>query len=172
MVGLERGTVELEPYRDEWRDLYKNEVQRLKGNASNRFRDFEHIGSTAIEGMPAKPVIDILALVEDLSDAKSLIPVLEDHEYEHRPGGVEGRVFFAKGPRANRTVYLSIAEQESDFYDEKIAFRDYLREHSETAEEYASLKKRLAKQYPESREEYTAEKDKYIQDILDVAMRE
>lgn len=172
MVGLERGTVELEPYREEWADLYKNEVQRLEDIAGNRFFDFEHIGSTAIEGLPAKPIIDILALVEDLGNAKDLIPVLEEHGYEHRPGDTEGRLFFAKGPRTNRTVYLSITERGSEFYEETITFRDYLREHSGAAEEYASLKRRLAKQYPENREQYTAEKGHFIQEILDVAMRE
>lgn len=172
MVGLERGTVKLEPYREEWVDLYNREVQRLKDIAGNRFLEFEHIGSTAIEGTPAKPIIDILALVEDLANTKDLIPVLEEHGYEHRPGDVEGRLFFAKGPRTNRTFYLSITERVSDFYEEKIAFREYLREHSEAAEQYASLKKRLAKQYPENREKYTAEKGEFIQDIVDVAMRE
>lgn len=96
--------------------------------------------------MPAKPIVDVLALVEGLADARDLVPVLEEHGYEHRPGDVDGRLFFAKGPRTNRTVYLLIAERGSDFHEEKVAFRDYLRERSEAAEQYASLKKRLAKQ--------------------------
>lgn len=172
MTGVERGTVALESYREEWNDRYREERQRLNGIAGSRFHGFEHIGSTAIEGMPAKPIIDIIALVEDLADANDLIPVLEEHGYEHRPGDVEGRLFLAKGPRTHRTVYLSLTERGSDFYEEKIAFREYLREHPEAAEQYASVKKNLAKQYPENRERYTAEKGDFVQDILDVAMKE
>ncbi|CAP15721.1 GrpB family protein [Halobacterium salinarum] len=170
MVGLERGTVELEPYRAEWKDRYSEEVDRLQNIAGDRFSDFEHIGSTAIEGIPAKPIIDVMAVVDDLDDAEALIPVLEEHGYEYRPGDIDGRLFFAKGPRTNRTIYLSIAEHGSSFYDEKIAFREYLREHSDVAERYASLKKRLAERYPENREKYTASKADFIRDILDRAM--
>ncbi|MFC4543116.1 GrpB family protein [Halosolutus amylolyticus] len=172
MVGLERGTVELEPFREEWKELYNQEIARLKDIAGDRFLEFEHIGSTAIEGMPAKPIIDILAVVEDLDEAEDLIPLLEEHRYEYRPGDIEGRLFFAKGPRTNRTFYLSLTEQGSDFYTDKIAFREYLREHPEAAEQYASLKKKAAEKYPKNREKYTAEKGDCIQDILDRAMNE
>lgn len=170
MVGLERGIVKLEPSKKEWTELYKEEVQRLKDIANNWFRDFEHIGSTAIGGIPAKPILDILAVIEDLGEAKNLIPILEEHGYEYRPGDVEGRLFFAKGPRTNRTIYLSITERGSDFYEEKIAFRDYLRKHPEAAEQYTSLKKRLAEEHPKNREKYTALKEDFIQNILDRAM--
>ncbi|SDR35370.1 GrpB family protein [Natronobacterium texcoconense] len=170
MVGLERGTVELEPYRKEWVDLYEEEAERLQNIANDWFLDFEHIGSTAIEGMLAKPIIDILAVVETLDETEDLISRLEDHKYEYRPEDVEGRLFFAKGPHTNRTYYLSVTERGSDFYEEKIAFRDYLRDHPEIAAQYSSLKKRLAETYPENREQYTAAKGDFIQDVLERAM--
>lgn len=172
MVGLERGTVELEPHTKEWTDIYKEEVQRMKDIAGDWFYGFEHIGSTAIEGIPAKPIIDILAVVEDLGEAKDLVPILEKHGYEYRSKDVEGRLFFARGPRMNRTIYLSITERGSDFYEEKIAFRDYLRAHPEAAEQYTVVKKRLAEEHPKNREKYTAEKGDVIQNILDRAMGE
>ncbi|WP_255191500.1 GrpB family protein [Natronobeatus ordinarius] len=172
MVGLERGTVKLEPYRDEWKERYGEEIDQLDDIAGDQFVDFEHIGSTAIDGMPAKPIIDVLAVVDDLDDADTLIPVLEEQGYEYRPGDVDGRLFFAKGPRTNRTVYLSISEHGSDFYDEKVAFREYLREHPEAAERYASLKKRLAEKHPKNREKYTAAKSEFIKNVLDRAMNE
>nr|WP_309473049.1 GrpB family protein [Halopelagius longus] len=160
----------MEPYDEEWTRLYEEEVQQLKNIAGESFLDFEHIGSTAIEGMPAKPIIDVLAVVEELDEATDLVPVLEEREFEYRPGEVEGRLFFAKGPRTNRTCYLSITEQGSDFYREKIAFRDYLREHPDVAERYASVKKGLAEKYPENRERYTEEKGEFVRDVLDRAM--
>ncbi|MDQ2074540.1 GrpB family protein [Haloarcula sp. H-GB4] len=173
MIGLERGTVELVPYQAEWKPLYEKEVAHLKAVAGERLLDFEHIGSTAIEGVPAKPIIDILAVVEDLKDVRGFVRVLEENGYEYRPDDdVHGRLFFAKGPRTNRTHYLSLTEWESDFYHEKIAFREYLREHPEVAEQYASVKRALAQKYPKTRDKYTAEKSDFIQDVLDRAMSE
>jgi len=169
MIGLERGTVELVAYQVEWRERYEREIERLTDIAGDRFVEFEHIGSTAIEGMPAKPILDILAVVEDLEQAEAVSSVLEKHRYERRPDTVGERLFFAKGPRANRRVYLSVTEIESDFYSEKIAFRDHLRENPELAERYASVKKRLAEKYPEGRDRYTAEKGEFIRGVLDRA---
>ncbi|QIB75471.1 GrpB family protein [Halogeometricum borinquense] len=173
MVGLARGTVKLESHRTEWKDRYEKEVNRLTEIAGDRLLDFEHIGSTAISGMPAKPIIDLLAVVRNLEEGKDLTPVLEAHGYEYRPDDdVGGRLFFAKGPRENRTYYLSLAEQNSDFFEEKVAFREYLREHAAVADEYASLKRNLAEQYPETRETYTANKGAFIESVLDRAMNE
>lgn len=169
MIGLERGIVELVPYQAEWTKRYEREVGRLTDIAGDRFVEFEHIGSTAIEGMPAKPIIDILAVVENLDEAEAVSSVLEKHGYERRPDTVGERLFFTKGPRSNRTVYLSIAEMGSDFYAEKIAFRDYLRENPELAKRYASVNKRLAEEYPEDRDRYTADKGEFIRGVLDRA---
>ena len=170
MVGLERGVVDLEPYRDEWKVHYQNEIERLADIADEWGLEFEHVGSTAVEGMVAKPIIDILAVVEDLDNSNGLLTVLEEHGYEYRPGDVEGRLFFAKGPRTNRTHYLSLTEHGSGYHREKLAFREDLRAHPEAAEQYASLKRRLADSHPEDRETYTAKKSDFIQDILDRAM--
>lgn len=170
MVGLERGTVELEPHDPAWREAYEAEVDRLESIAGDRFLGYEHVGSTAIEGIPAKPVIDLLALVADLETAREVVPTLEDHGYEHRPDGdVSGRVFLAKGPRSNRTHYLSVAEQGSRFHRETVAFREYLRDHPAVADEYAALKRELAAAHPDDRDAYTAAKGEFVERILDRA---
>ncbi|WP_049928163.1 GrpB family protein [Halopiger goleimassiliensis] len=170
MVGLERGTVELEPHQESWREKYDEEIARLQGIVGDAVLAFEHVGSTAVEGLPAKPVIDILAVVEELDEVDDLRPVLESHGYEYRQEDVDGRVFFARGPRTNRTHYLSITERETQFYEETIAFRDYLRNNPEAAERYAAVKRRLAEKYPDDRAAYTAEKGDVIQDILERAL--
>ncbi|EMA62886.1 GrpB family protein [Halorubrum lipolyticum] len=167
MVGPARGTVELEPYQESWSDAYDAEVARLIDVVGDRVDRFEHIGSTAVEGMPAKPILDVLALVDESTTASELVSPLEACGYERRPDEVDGRVFLAKGPPENRTCYLSIAEVGSTFHDEKIAFRDALRDDSELAERYASLKRRLAARYPENRDRYTAEKGAFIRGVLD-----
>jgi GrpB-like predicted nucleotidyltransferase (UPF0157 family) len=173
MIGLKRGTVELSPYRSEWKRLYETEAERLQSIVGDRLLACEHIGSTAIEGMAAKPIIDLLAVVEDLEIARDLVPELEAHGYEYRPDGdVRGRLFFAKGPRTNRTHYLSLTERDSDFYREKIAFRDYLRERPAVAREYEQLKRELANEHPDNRDEYTEKKGVFIERILERAMSE
>lgn len=166
MVGLERGTVELEPYQPSWSDEYGAEVTRLNDAVGDRVRRFEHIGSTAVEGMPAKPIVDVLALVDEFATATDLVEPLEAHGYERRPDEVDGRVFLAKGPPENRTCYLSIAELGSAFHEERVAFREALRDDPELAARYASLKRRLAERYPENRERYTAEKEAFVRVVL------
>jgi len=171
MAGLERGKVELASYRPEWKHRYEAEVERLEAIAGDSLHEFEHIGSTAIEGMAAKPIIDLLAVADDVDETGELIDLLETNGYEYRPSGdVRDRRFLAKGPRTNRTHYLSLCERESTFYTEKLAFRDYLRTHPDTAAEYEALKRNLAEQYPDDRATYTERKDEFIEEVLKRAL--
>ncbi|WP_232688413.1 GrpB family protein [Halobacterium zhouii] len=170
MVGLERGTVELEPYDPAWREAYETEVECLRTIVGGRVRSFEHVGSTAVEGLPAKPVVDLLAVVDDPDETDTLVDVLESNGYEHRPNDdVPDRVFLAKGPPENRTHYLSLVERDSDCYREQVAFRDHLREHPNVAEEYAGLKRELAAEHGDDRAAYTAKKSAFVEQILDDA---
>jgi GrpB-like predicted nucleotidyltransferase (UPF0157 family) len=172
MVGLERGTVALSPSQSAWKQRYAEEVARLEAIAGGHFHEYEHIGSTAVKGLAAKPIIDLLAVVDDLDEAHAtLVPVLEEHGYEYRPNGdVRGRLFFAKGPRSNRTHYLSLTERDSEFYAEKLAFREYLRAHPDVAAEYESLKQELANKHPNDRDAYTEQKGTFIERVLEEAI--
>jgi GrpB-like predicted nucleotidyltransferase (UPF0157 family) len=171
MVGLERGTVELELYDPTWREAYETEVERLRGLVGGRVRSFEHVGSTAVEGLPAKPVIDLLAVVADLEESDDLVAVLQSNGYEHRPNDdVPDRVFLAKGPRENRTHYLSLVKRGSDCYREQVAFRDYLRDNPTVAETYAARKRELAAESPDDRESYTAGKSAFVERVLEAAL--
>ncbi|GKZ12222.1 GrpB family protein [Haladaptatus sp. T7] len=173
MVGLERGTVELEPHRPEWRREYETEVERIRGVTGDDGLAFEHVGSTAIPGIVAKPIIDVLVVVEDASHAARLVPVLEEHGYEYRPNdGVPDRTFLAKGPRANRTHYLSLTETGSDCYRESVLFRDFLREHPSVAAEYDRLKRELADEHGDDRPTYTRKKEPFIRRVLERASDE
>lgn len=172
MVGLERGTVSLEPYSDTWRERYAEKASRLEAIADDRIDEMAHIGSTAIEGMPAKPIIDMLAVVDEFAVAEELVSILESNGYEFRPDPVDDRLFLVKGSPSNRTHYLSLTEAGSSFHRKTITFRDHLRTHPRDADRYAELKRRLANAYPENRDRYTAEKDAFIQGILDCALSE
>jgi GrpB-like predicted nucleotidyltransferase (UPF0157 family) len=171
MVGLERGTVELETYRPEWEARCEAEVEHLESVAGERFLDYEHVGSTSVAGVAAKPVIDLVAVVADLDEATDLVPALEDAGYSYRPNDdVHDRLFFAKGPRTNRTHYLSVCERASDSYREQVGFRNYLRSNPEVPEEYERLKRELADEHPDDRDAYTERKSEFVERVLARAM--
>ena len=167
MIGLKRGTVRLVPYRAEWKRLFEEEAEALREVLGDLAPRTEHVGSTAIEGMTAKPLIDILIAVESLERARNYAPVLEKLGYDFRgDGGVKSRLFFAKGPESRRTHYLSLTEKGSVHWERSIVFRDHLQTHPEAAEDYRKLKQALAEKYPEDREAYTKAKDEFVELML------
>lgn len=169
-LGLSRGTVELRAHRSEWHAAFANEADQLRDLLGDRLCGLEHVGSTAVEGLPAKPVVDVLGLVTDLETARELVTPLADAGYEHRPEDVSGRVFLAKGPPSNRTHYLSLAPTGGRVHREQVAFRDYLRDNPRTAARYARLKREFAARYPEDRASYTAAKEPFVADVLSTAL--
>jgi GrpB-like predicted nucleotidyltransferase (UPF0157 family) len=173
MLGLSRGTVRVVPYQREWAALFAREAALLRTLLGASALAFEHIGSTAIEGMDAKPIIDLMVAVESLNAAEVWIPELEAVGYEFRPDtGVPDRLFFAKGPRRLRTHHLSLAEPTSEFYVQKLLFRDFLRRHADAREEYRALKGRLSRAHPEDRAAYTEGKRAFVERVLSLAAAE
>jgi GrpB-like predicted nucleotidyltransferase (UPF0157 family) len=173
MIGLERGRVHIVPYQPEWKSFFQHEATLLRSIFGSAILCIEHIGSTAIEGMAAKPIIDLMCAVVSLDKAKALRPQLEALGYEYRPDeSVPERLFFAKGPRINRTHHLSLSEPSSTFYKEKLLFRDYLRSRANAAEEYRRLKEELADRYEASRALYTEGKKAFVERILALAEAE
>lgn len=109
-MGLERGTVELVGYRPEWKTAYEREVGRLEAAFGDDVPAFEHVGSTAVPGLAAKPVIGVLAVLGSDAELDSgRRNALRARGYEHRSDdGVADRAFFAKGSRTDRTHHLSV----------------------------------------------------------------
>jgi GrpB-like predicted nucleotidyltransferase (UPF0157 family) len=129
----------------------------------------EHVGSTAIPGLPAKPVIDIMAGVADLRAARPAIAALRQLQYVHFPYHPDVMHWFCKPSDAHRTHHLHLVPYQSPLWIERLAFRDYLREHRDVAKDYARLKKQLAKQHRDDREAYTDGKDQFVQHVLELA---
>ncbi|GAB3020526.1 GrpB family protein [Natronobiforma cellulositropha] len=172
MAGLERGTVSLESPDPAWVSAYERERERLRSidAIDERVHSFEHVGSTAIEGLAAKPIVDVLCLVEARAEAPAVVSALTDAGYEYRLNDpVTDRHFLAKGPREGRTHYLSVTEHGSRTHREQVAFRDYLRAHPETAARYERLKRTLAARHPTDRASYTAGKGAFVERILNRA---
>ena len=130
----------------------------------------EHVGSTAVPGLAAKPTIDIMAAVESLEASRTALPVLSRLDYVYFPHRPSLMHWFCKPSPISRTHHLHLVPFRSRLWVERLAFRDYLRRNSATAAEYADLKRRLAKQYEFDREGYTDAKDPFIRRVLQVAL--
>ncbi|RDZ43606.1 hypothetical protein C5B86_11220 [Haloferax sp. Atlit-19N] len=172
-LGLARGTVELVAHASRWREAYEREVERLRPRlcaADENGVRFEHVGSTAVPGLAAKPILDLLVLVSDLDDAGDVARALEAAGYEERPDDdVPDRRFFVRGPPERRTHYLSVTEAGSDCHREQVTFRDVLRADGDLAAEYERHKRRLAEAHPDGRSRYTNAKASFVESVLDDA---
>jgi GrpB-like predicted nucleotidyltransferase (UPF0157 family) len=170
MIGLRKGTVKLVSHRPIWKQMFEEEATRLRQAMGHTCLAIEHIGSTAIEGLDAKPIIDILVAVDDLGTVNDLKPVLAELGYSHKEDdSVVGRVFFRKGPPSRRTHHLSLTELGTAYWKCHLLFRDYLRKHPTEAEQYQQLKRRLAKQYAKDRGAYTSKKQEFIKKVIRLA---
>ena len=129
----------------------------------------EHVGSTAVPGLYAKPVIDVMVGLGSPSDAERCVAPLEVIGYEHRPDLVlpDRLLFLVKhDPGGFRTHHLHATTRETPFWETHLLFRDYLREHPETAREYARLKRDVAARLRDDREAYTDAKTTFISAVL------
>src|SRR5215216_3286667 len=116
MLGLDRTSVLLAPYQMEWKSLFKSESALLRETIGDYVVAVEHIGSTAIFGLEAKPIIDILVGVQKAEDAEKCVTPLAQIGYEYRgQQGIAGRFYFRKGTGEVSTHHLNIAETTSDF---------------------------------------------------------
>lgn len=166
IIGLKRGIVKLIDYNPEWKKSFEQEKRRLKDALGNFAIDIQHVGSTAISKILAKPIIDIGLIVPSLAEVKQYIPELNKIGYVLKIEDREDRLFFTKGHENKRTHYLHIGEKGNGYVEDMILFRDYLCKHKDVAQKYSELKKELFKKYRDMRENYTAEKEQFIKEII------
>ncbi len=158
-------------YNPAWPRRYEEERARIVAALGDLALTIEHVGSTAVPGLAAKPVIDIMIGVRELADGQACIGPLRSLGYEYRgDGGIPDRHYFRKG--APRSHHLHLVEHESEFWERHILFRDRLREDPELAREYGALKKELAVQYRTERLAYTEAKSPFIKAALAQAREE
>jgi GrpB-like predicted nucleotidyltransferase (UPF0157 family) len=168
--------IELAPYDPLWPTLAR-EIQKLQTVLPTRYvLDIQHVGSTAIPGLLAKPIIDIQIAVDSLSAIKpqaiSQLKALGYAFWDENPDPT--RLFFVKGMPPygkKREAHIHIVEPNSKHWQDKLQFRDYLLEHPDIPHDYAQLKQALAEHYPYDREQYTQSKTAFIEDILRQARR-
>jgi GrpB-like predicted nucleotidyltransferase (UPF0157 family) len=163
--GLSGGRVELRHFTTEWTRLFERERDVLMTVLSDRILDIQHVGSTAIPGMVAKPILDIGIAVRDFEEARRCIQPIEGLGYLYRGEyGIPRRHYFVKGNP--RTYHIHMLEIESDEWRGLLLFRDMLRNYPESADEYARLKQDLAERYAGDRQSYQEGKREFINSIL------
>ena len=165
MTGLKRGTVQLVEHDAEWKRLFAEEKERLAAVLESVVLEIEHIGSTAIPGVPAKPIIDIAVLAPSFEKVQDVIEKLGALGYHYdEPRSSSERYFFSKGEPTSH--HLSVTRPGVSYWHRQILFRDYLRSHSDVAAEYAELKRQLAKERHDNLQAYTGGKGQFIQQVL------
>ncbi len=172
-------TVDLVPYDARWPDYFKEEKDRLQAIVSpDLIGRVEHFGSTAVPGMPAKPIVDMLVEVFSLEKtAESIVPLLKAQGYDYlwRPTiGDDGEPFYhwfiRRNSAGDRTHHLHMVEPDFEHW-ERLLFRDYLIEFPDAAKSYAELKLDLSRRYRNDRVAYTQAKTKFIVEITALAKR-
>lgn len=152
-------------HNPDWKILFQKEVTLIKRVLNKDFiTRIEHFGSTAVPGLAAKPIIDILIGVNSLAEAKQTASPLESLGYAYWVDNPDPqRMFFVKGlpPNSPRTHHIHMVEPDSILW-ERLLFRDYLRQHPEEAARYAQLKRQLAQRFISDREAYTQGKSEYM----------
>jgi GrpB-like predicted nucleotidyltransferase (UPF0157 family) len=157
--------VRLRPYDPSWRSEFAAERQRLTSLLPGVFLEIEHIGSTAVPGMPAKPVIDLLAGVESMALANSIAERICTSGYTTSTEFNEtlvDRMWFMRWAEGHRTHHLHMVVRDSNVWREHLAFRDALRSSPSFAARYAALKYQLAARHATDREAYTNAKAEFI----------
>jgi GrpB-like predicted nucleotidyltransferase (UPF0157 family) len=126
----------------------------------------EHIGSTAVPGLAAKPVIDIMAPVVSLAASRDAIAAAAPLHYAYAPYQAETMHWFCKPGPQHRTHHLHLVPIDSPLWRDRLAFRDALRHDPALREAYAALKQRLALAHRDDREAYTAAKGPFVAQVL------
>ncbi len=165
VLGLASGKVTLERAHDDWALAYEQERARIVAALGEQLLDIQHVGSTSIPNVPAKPILDILIAVRDFDEATVCVGPMIAIGYTYRgENGIPRRHYFVKGDP--RTHHVHMLEIQSDDWREILRFRDLLRLNPVLAGEYAREKERLVLLHSGNREVYQQEKDKIVESLL------
>lgn len=164
-LGLADDVVALRRHDAEWSMLFQAEAEALRGALGKHAIAIDHIGSTAIPGIRAKPILDMLLAVPDLADPADLASRLSALDYVFRPSaGLPAEHVFVKGQP--RTHILHVVASQSDAWRQKLAFRNALRANMALAAEYDALKLDLSRQFAHDRAAYTSGKTAFIRHVV------
>ena len=168
MTELTDEPIRIAPYDPDWPTRFEEERAALEEAIGPwAAGGIHHIGSTAVPGLDAKPIIDILVGVEDLESSRACFDPLKELGYLYAPYLSDEMHWLCKPHPSRRTHHLHLIPRQSARFRDELAFRDYLRFHPEAAAEYADLKRELATRFENDREAYTDAKAEFIRQALE-----
>ncbi len=163
--------VRVVPHDPAWKERFEAEAAALRSALGDEALAVHHIGSTSVPGLRAKPTIDVLIEVREIGKLDGLEARMAERGYEAwGEYGIPGRRFFTKNRGPERLSNVHAFETGSPEVERHLAFRDYLREHPETAHAYGDLKKNLAEKFPTDMEAYMDGKDSFIKETERIAL--
>lgn len=159
--------IEVVDYDPAWPLWFEQERDRLRQVLGQQAVSIDHIGSTAVPGLAAKPILDILVIAEPFPLVPASVAAIEALGHEYRgENGIPGRQYFRTRPHAR---HLHVFAPGSEAARQHLILRDYLRTHPEAVRDYAALKLRLATEHRLDREAYTDGKSDLVRSILEKA---
>ena len=176
MPGPKRGTVRLCPHEEGWEREAEATIRQLRGLLGDLAEDIQHVGSTSVPGIMAKPIIDIAVAVRSFEAVLERREALEAAGFYYRTDKIEDQLLFARGSYytgegEEQTHFVHVVLAGSEGWRDYLNFRDYLRAFPEEAGAYERLKLRLAAEHPEDmgREKYLEGKRDFIRGIIEKA---
>lgn len=168
VVGIKHNTVKLVRYDKEWPKLFEKEARRLKRIFGSDAVAIEHIGSTAVQGLAAKPIIDIMVGVPLMRDHKRYIGLLESAGYIDNPYLFrrDQHIMFSKRKNNIATHHIHVARYGGTVWKNLIGVRDHLRKDRKARAAYLALKKTMQKEYASDRTAYTKSKGQHVRKLL------
>ena len=168
MIGLKKDSVQLLNYNPKWAKLYDIEQHYINSHIGNLGLDIQHIGSTSIPGLKAKPIIDIAIKVKSPDEIQICAKILTKVGFINR-GDTEGQGGYLlvkeKAPLV-RTHHIHIVSSEDPQWKNYLIFRELLREKKDLCKQYLQLKQNLEKRFPFDRKRYTTAKSQFIQKLI------
>lgn len=155
------------PYDSTWKSDFEKIKREIESAVGDLIVGIEHVGSTSVEGMSAKPCIDIDVVIKDYTVFDAVVRGLERIGYIHEGDlGIKDREAFRYSDKPHlRTHHLYVCPQDSNELHRHITFRDYLRAHPKAAEKYSTVKETAAKRYPDDIDGYIACKSPCIEEL-------
>ncbi|KAB2334524.1 GrpB family protein [Cytobacillus depressus] len=161
--------IRLTEFSEDWSRMFQTEAEFMKTIFGDEIIKFEHFGSTSVQGMKAKPVIDMMCIVKDIEKVDIVNGKMAAFGYDVAgEWGISGRRFFRKGGE-NRTHHIHFYQFDHDQIERHLIFRDYLRSHPEEAAKYSHFKEELAQQF-DNTSEYSKAKKEFVREMEQKAL--
>ena len=176
ILGVEINTVKLEEYNPKYKELFNEEREtllRLLEPFKDQIIQIEHVGSTSMPGIKAKPIIDMVIALKDLSIINDIKEILVNENYIYK-GPIEAendRYQFLKGNSIKRDYHIYFTTLNSDVWYDYVLYRNYMLEHPNELKQYEALKEKLARLYPNDRRNYLKHKQSFINGIHEKARK-